>query len=74
MTATVKTTAELIREERAWNVAQARHSVEMEGLSVTPAGLQDAQEYIAQEYIDGRIDSDELVARARARYGLDKQS
>ncbi|ERK54561.1 hypothetical protein HMPREF0682_1821 [Propionibacterium acidifaciens F0233] len=69
MTATVKTTAELIREERAWNVAQARHSVEMEGLSVTPAGLQDAQ-----EYIDGHIDSDELVARARARYGLDKQS
>jgi hypothetical protein len=38
----------------------------MDGLHVTPAGQMDAQEYIA-----GRIDSDELVARARARYGLD---
>lgn len=38
----------------------------MEGLTVTPAGRADADEYIA-----GRIDSDELVARARARYGLD---
>lgn len=38
----------------------------MEGLTVTPAGRADADEYIA-----GHIDSDELVARARARYGLD---
>ncbi|WP_269144729.1 hypothetical protein [Propionibacterium freudenreichii] len=33
---------------------------------MTAAGRQDAAEYVA-----GRIDSDELVARARARYGLD---
>ena len=57
------TTTQAERERR---VAEAIHSGEMEGLSVSPAGRADAQEYIA-----GRIDSDELVARARARYGLD---
>ena len=51
--------------ERVRRVAEAIHSGEMEGLDVTAVGRQDAQEYIA-----GRIDSDELVARARARYGL----
>ena len=64
MTTTIVTpTTEAERERR---VAEAIHSGEMEGLSVSPAGRADAQEYIA-----GRIDSDELVARARARYGLD---
>ena len=62
-TSTVGTITEAERERR---VAEAIHSGEMEGLSVSPAGRADAQEYIA-----GRIDSDELVARARARYGLD---
>ena len=62
-TSTVATITEAQRERR---VAEAIHSGEMEGLSVSPAGRADAQEYIA-----GRIDSDELVARARARYGLD---
>ncbi|HPV81108.1 MAG: hypothetical protein IPL36_10630 [Nigerium sp.] len=62
-TSTVATVTEAERERR---VAEAIHSGEMEGLSVSPAGRADAQEYIA-----GRIDSDELVARARARYGLD---
>lgn len=62
-TTIVTTTTEAERERR---VAEAIHSGEMEGLSVSPAGRADAQEYIA-----GRIDSDELVARARARYGLD---
>lgn len=62
MTATTPTT----EAERARRVAEAIHSGEMEGLDVSPAGRADAQEYIA-----GRIDSDELVARARARYGLD---
>ncbi|WP_159624793.1 hypothetical protein [Actinomyces sp. zg296] len=61
-TATIATTA----AERYLRVAEAIHSVEMEGLTVTESGRQDAREYIA-----GRIDSDELVARARARYGLD---
>jgi Antitoxin VbhA len=36
----------------------------MEGLHVNADTLADADEYVA-----GRIDSDELVARARARYG-----
>lgn len=47
-------------------VAEAIHSGEMEGLTVTPETRADAQEYVA-----GAIDSDELVARALARYGLD---
>ncbi len=62
-TSTVITTTEAERERR---VAEAIHSGEMEGLHVSAAGQADAGEYIA-----GRIDSDELVARARARYGLD---
>lgn len=51
--------------ERARRVSEAIHSGEMEGLTVTTATRADADEYIA-----GRIDSDELVARVRARYGL----
>ncbi len=62
-TSTITTTTEAERERR---VAEAIHSGEMEGLRVSPAGRSDAQDYIA-----GRIDSDKLVARARARYGLD---
>lgn len=61
-TSAMTATTEAERERR---VAEAVHSGEMEGLRVTPATRADAQEYIA-----GRIDSDELVARARARYGL----
>jgi hypothetical protein len=61
-TSTVTTITQAERERR---VAEAIHSGEMEGLDVTPAGREDAAEYVA-----GRIDSDELVARARARYGL----
>jgi DNA-binding response OmpR family regulator len=56
------TTTQVEREQR---VAEAIHSGEMEGLDVTSAGRADAQEYIV-----GAFDSDELVARARARYGL----
>lgn len=59
---TVTTTTAVERERL---VAEAIHSGEMEDLSVTEEGLADAQEYVA-----GSIDSDELVARARARYGL----
>lgn len=51
--------------ERRRLVDEAIHSGEMEGLAVSAAGQADAGEYVA-----GRIDSDELVARARARYGL----
>jgi hypothetical protein len=52
-------------EERRRIVEDAEHSGEMEGLHVDAGTGADAAEYIA-----GRIDSHELVARARARYGL----
>jgi hypothetical protein len=53
------------RAERQRRVEDAIHGNEMEGLHVNADTLADADEYVA-----GRIDSDELVARARARYGL----
>lgn len=59
---TVGTSTQAERERR---VLEAIHSGEMEGLRVSEVCLADAQEYVA-----GRIDSDELVARARARHGL----
>ena len=52
--------------ERERRVAEAIHSIEMVGLTISAATRRDAQEYIAC-----RIDSDELVARTLARYGLD---
>ena len=58
-----KLTPAELRRERV--VEEAIHSGEMEGLHVDPATRADTAEYVA-----GRIDSDELVARARARYGL----
>lgn len=60
---------EMKTETRARHVDEARHSVEMEGLSVDAQTLADAQ-----EFVDGRISVDELVARARVNCGLDKQS
>jgi len=51
--------------ERRFALEQAEHSGEMEGLRVSPEARADAEEWIA-----GRIDVDELVARTRARYGL----
>lgn len=53
-------------DERKRRIIEAIHSSEMDGVQVSKAGLADAQDYIA-----GRIDSDELVARARSRHGLD---
>lgn len=64
MSTTTITSAERVERERT--VAEAGHSLEMEGLSVTEASKTDGADYVA-----GRIDSAELVARARARYGLD---
>ena len=55
----------MAKTERAGHASEAIHSSEMEGLTVTTATRADAGEYIA-----GRIYSDELVARVRARYGL----
>lgn len=60
-----RTKSEVVARRRRV-VEEAIHSGEMEGLTVSVKGRQDADEYVA-----GRIDSDELVARARARYGLD---
>ena len=51
--------------QRWFALEQAEHSGEMEGLHVDPATRADAEEWVA-----GRIDVDELVARGRARYGL----
>lgn len=52
--------------ERERRVADARHNGEMEGFTIDPATKHDSDDYVA-----GVIDSDELVAQARARYGLD---
>ncbi|MBO0871818.1 MAG: hypothetical protein J2P19_00335 [Pseudonocardia sp.] len=52
-------------EERARLVAEAIHSGEMEGLAVDEETRADADRYVA-----GEISSDELVARAKARYRL----
>ena len=60
-----KIITEAERAERERRVEDAIHSNEMEGLHVNADTLADADDYVA-----GRIDSDELVARARARYGL----
>lgn len=54
------------KKRRQVVVKRAIHSGEMEGLHVSQQGRADAAEYVA-----GHIDSDQLVARARARYGLD---
>lgn len=51
---------------RAEQLAQVQHSLAMENVEMTPQGEADAQ-----EYVDGRIDIDELIRRGRARYGLD---
>lgn len=58
------TLSERVERERA--VAESIHSGEMEGLRVTDAARADSADYVA-----GKIDSDELVKRTRARYGLD---
>jgi hypothetical protein len=52
-------------DERRRRVEMAVHSGQMEGLEITPATRADAE-----QYVDGAIDSTELVQRVRARYGL----
>lgn len=51
--------------QRRFALEQAEHSGEMEGLHIDPVTRADAEEWVA-----GRIDVDELVARGLARYGL----
>ncbi|MHB8184552.1 MAG: antitoxin VbhA family protein [Dermatophilaceae bacterium] len=67
MTTTTHTTSAAAAEaaDRARRVAEAVHSVRMEGLDVTPEWEADAAEAIA-----GRISADDLVSRTRARYGI----
>lgn len=48
-------------------VEEAIHSVELEGGHVTDGLRADAR-----DYVDGRIDAADLVARTRARYGADR--
>jgi hypothetical protein len=60
------TLTETQRAERERVVAEAIHSGEMEGLYVSEAARADSAEYVA-----GHITGEELVARARSRYGLD---
>jgi hypothetical protein len=62
---TAITAAPAVVTERARRVTEAVHSAEMEGLKVSAATFA-----IAQEYVRGAIDSDELVARVRARHRL----
>jgi len=64
MTTVTITATERAERERA--VAESIHSGEMEGFYVSQAARDDSADYVA-----GRVDADELVARARARYGLD---
>jgi hypothetical protein len=54
-----------ITESRAVQVEAAIHSAEIEGLTVSEDTRADADSYVA-----GVIDSNELVDRVRARYGL----
>ncbi|MBA2695783.1 MAG: antitoxin VbhA family protein [Ornithinimicrobium sp.] len=51
--------------ERARQVAEAVHSVRMEGLDVTPEWEADADDYAA-----GRIDLGTFGERTRERFGL----
>ena len=54
------------RDARERGIAEAMHSLEMEGLQPTAASQADAQ-----EFVDGQIDAAEMVRRARARHGLE---
>lgn len=62
-------TTTITAEERAKRkrlVAESIHSGEMEGLAISDQAQADND-----EFIEGVIDADEVVRRARARHGLD---
>ena len=54
-----------ITQARSRRVEDTIHSAEIEGLEVTVE-----TRALAASYVAGTIDSDELVERVRARYGL----
>lgn len=63
---TVRTeSAHAERSKRARRAEQAEHSGRMEGQHVDGLTREDVQ-----EYVEGRISSNELRARVRARYGI----
>ncbi|HEY5115010.1 MAG TPA: antitoxin VbhA family protein [Nakamurella sp.] len=62
---TRSTRRRLAAEQRAASVAEATHSAALDGLSISPASLDDAAEYIR-----GDIDIDETGRRIRGRYGV----
>lgn len=66
MTTTNDTRVTAEHEERSRRVAVSAHSARMEGLTVSPATLVDADEYIA-----GQVTTGEMVRRLMDRYGLD---
>ncbi len=53
-------------QRRAENIGVAVTSARLEGGDVTPAFMHDAKDYVR-----GVIDSAELLARTRRRYGLE---
>ncbi|WGD37565.1 hypothetical protein [Lysinibacter sp. HNR] len=59
-------TAVVNPRERARRIDEGIHSAAMEGLHPSTQWRKDAA-----EYSNGHIDTHELVARTRARYGLD---
>lgn len=64
MSTTVESTS-MAEAERARQVRDALHSVQMEGLDVTAEAAVDAADYVA-----GRITLDEYGDRTKARYGV----
>ncbi|MFJ6419034.1 hypothetical protein [Paeniglutamicibacter sp. NPDC091659] len=55
----------MTEQRRNW-VIEAAHSMSLEGLEVSDDYRAESEEYVA-----GKVTSDELVRKARARFGLD---
>ncbi|MDR1851659.1 MAG: antitoxin VbhA family protein [Propionibacteriaceae bacterium] len=53
------------RERRKWLFDEAVHSSEMEGAIVSKELLRDGEAYVA-----GKVDPKEMLAKAKARYGI----
>ncbi|MBV1780836.1 hypothetical protein KRR55_17110 [Paeniglutamicibacter sp. ABSL32-1] len=55
-----------IADQRSAWVEAATHSMSLEGLEVSDEFRADSEDYVA-----GKVTSEELVRKARARFGLD---